>query len=833
MISFGLKGKIISSMVAIGALPLSLGMYFAYQQGTAQLETVIGASFEALSTETAGKIDMVVNEEIARHTQFVSNSLLISIVRDRLIEQNTRYLRLNDEGVNGLLETLEKQWFEGYGAVVHDITRGHVSDLLRQFISSNADMSWWHHASVRSGSAVGGGGGTHALFITDAHGALLASINRYPLYANYNETWWKDSFNGGRGRVHLGDVRLDPKLNEYVILLSTPIMDLLETNVLGIVHRVYDANDYFEPHINPTRFGKSGHVMLIDSEGVVISCPILPTGAAVDDRSLVSAATVSRAGWVKAGSDGHGGYDVSILGFAPLDGVNQMTRVLGTRQWHTMTWQASEELFAPMNHLLIWTASAGVVAMILLGGLGYYAASRIVNPIRRLQCSAVRIAQGELHEAIVINTGDEIEQLANDFNSMNDQLQKAFSGLEQKVDEKTREVIHLKEYNEKILMSVPDIIIIMTEDGLIEYVNVAFETMININSVDAVGKNFFDIMLGDKDSLESVRGEIRKLLHANIGNANVRLIASQCLATGDSLIGDPLDPSKDEAIPDRHGHEFSINNRVFQFECFQVTMPGEGTERIGFVMRDITEQRQLQEELIRAEKLAGLGTLTAGIAHELNNPLFGIMGLAEIIRDNDDFRNDRKHAADIVSHSRHMSSIIKNFAGYVRKGDADELVPVDINMKLDDAFKMAEMGLVSNDIQLERHYGSIPPVMAKPDEIQQVFVNIIKNGIQAMHGKGAMRLSTMLENGDVKVEIHDSGPGIPREYMSRLFDPFFTTKPQGEGTGLGLTIVYKIVRKYGGDVNFETENEDGTKFFITFPAGVATAGALEGGYKWH
>ena len=108
--TFGLKGKIISAMLAIGALPLSLGMYFAYQQGTDQLETVIGASFEALSTETASKIDMVVNEEIARHTQFVSNSLLISLVRDQLVTQNGRYYTLDDQGVTRLLDSTEQRW---------------------------------------------------------------------------------------------------------------------------------------------------------------------------------------------------------------------------------------------------------------------------------------------------------------------------------------------------------------------------------------------------------------------------------------------------------------------------------------------------------------------------------------------------------------------------------------------------------------------------------------------------------------------------------------------------------------------------------------------------
>ncbi len=809
--TFGLKGKIILAMLAIGALPLSLGMYFAYQQGTDQLEIVIGASFEALSTETASKIDMVVSEEIARHAQFVSNSLLISLVRDQLVTQNARYHTLDDTGVAHLLDSTDQRWAAGAGEVVRDVTGGQVADLLRRFI-----------ASVQVGGAVGGGGSTHALFITDARGALLASINRYPDYSNAHTPWWQYAFDGGRGKVRLSDVTLDPKLNEYVILLQTPIMDLADTNVLGIVHRVYDANDYFEPHIYPTRFGKSGHVMLVDSEGIVISCPILPTGASVDDRDLVRASTAGHAGWVKAGSDGHGGAETSILGFAPLEGLNRMTSALGKRQWHTMTWQASEELFAPMNHLLLWTASAGVLAMGLLGGLGYYAASRIVTPIRRLQDSALRIAQGELHEPIVIKTGDEIEQLANDFNSMNDQLQKAFSGLEQKVEEKTREVMHLKEYNEKILMSVPDLIVIMTEDGNIEYVNLAFEELVCQKSAEVVGKNFFDVLPGDKDGIEHVRGEIERLSCGSDDGRDAEPAAPHQPVTVGTLMADPLDPSREEPQPDRYGREVTIANRVFQCECFRVTMPGEGTERIGLAMRDITEQRHLQEDLIRAEKLAGLGTLTAGIAHELNNPLFGIMGLAEIIRDDDDPQSDKKHAADIVSHSRHMSSVIKNFAGYVRKGEADELVPVDINQKLDDSFKMAGLGMVSNDIQLERHYASIPPVIAKPDEIQQVFVNIIKNGIQAMGGKGLLRLSSASDNGTVTVTIHDSGPGIPREYASRLFDPFFTTKAQGEGTGLGLTIVYKIVKKYGGNIQFDTEEKKGTKFLITFPAG-ATA----------
>lgn len=805
---FGLKGKIILAMLAIGALPLSLGMYFAYQQGTAQLEIVIGASFEALSTETASKIDMVISEEIARHAQFVSNSLLISLVRDQLVTQNARYHTLDDTGVAHLLDSTEQRWAAGAGEVVRDVTGGQVADLLRRFI-----------ASVQVGGAVGGGGSTHALFITDARGALLASINRYPDYSNAHTLWWQYAFDGGRGKVRLSDVTLDPKLNEYVILLQTPIMDLADTNVLGIVHRVYDASDYFEPHIYPTRFGKSGHVMLIDSEGIVISCPILPTGASVDDRDLVRASTVGHAGWVKAASDGHGGAETSILGFAPLEGLNRMTSALGTRQWHTMTWQASEELFAPMNHLLLWTASAGVLAMGLLGGLGYYAASRIVTPIRRLQDGALRIAQGELHEPIVIKTGDEIEQLANDFNSMNDQLQKAFSGLEQKVEEKTREVMHLKEYNEKILMSVPDLIVIMTENGTIEYVNLAFENLIGRSSTDVVGTNFFDVLPDDKDGIEHVRAEIGRLSCGSENGHHADPVAPHRSVAVGPLMADPLDPSKEEPQPDRHGREVIIAHRVFQCECFRVIVPGEGTERIGLTLRDITEQRQLQEELIRAEKLAGLGTLTAGIAHELNNPLFGVMGLAEIIRDNDDPENDRKHAADIVSHSRHMSSVIRNFAGYVRKGDTDELVPVDINQKLDDSFKMAGMGMVSNDIQLERHYDSIPPVMAKPDEIQQVFVNIIKNGIQAMGGKGLLRLSSAAENGMVTVSIHDFGPGIPKEYASRLFDPFFTTKAQGEGTGLGLTIVYKIVKKYGGNIHFDAEEKNGTKFVITFPAG--------------
>jgi signal transduction histidine kinase len=246
-------------------------------------------------------------------------------------------------------------------------------------------------------------------------------------------------------------------------------------------------------------------------------------------------------------------------------------------------------------------------------------------------------------------------------------------------------------------------------------------------------------------------------------------------------------------------------------------LENENARRIGLIMKDITEVKDLLDQLTRTDKLAGLGTLAAGIAHEINNPLYAVMAYTEAITEQDSIPKIRELADKVLKRSKHMSSVILNLSGYARSTEMDEVREVDINERIDGATEMALMSSFSDDIELIKNYENVRPIIAKPEEIQQVFLNVIHNSVQAMDGKGKLEISSRQNGGNVVVQIRDTGPGIPKEHLSKVFDPFFTTREVGKGTGLGLNIVHRVVEKYGGNVQIESEVGQGTTVIISLP----------------
>jgi signal transduction histidine kinase len=232
----------------------------------------------------------------------------------------------------------------------------------------------------------------------------------------------------------------------------------------------------------------------------------------------------------------------------------------------------------------------------------------------------------------------------------------------------------------------------------------------------------------------------------------------------------------------------------------------------------MTGERRLQDQLIQAEKLEGLGVLTSGIGHELNNPLSGILGLGEAIRDESDAARMREHAGAIIERAKHMAGIIRDFAGSAHPEVAESRCEVDVNERLDHALKVVGLTNGVAGLAVQKHYGPVPRILAAPDDIGQVFVSVITNAIQAMKGKGTIDLTTEASAESITISIHDSGPGIPNAYLSKIFDPFFTTKAPGQGTGLGLTIARRLVMKYAGAIRVETAEGAGTTFILTFPS---------------
>ncbi|UCG77356.1 MAG: HAMP domain-containing protein [Nitrospirota bacterium] len=235
------------------------------------------------------------------------------------------------------------------------------------------------------------------------------------------------------------------------------------------------------------------------------------------------------------------------------------------------------------------------------------------------------------------------------------------------------------------------------------------------------------------------------------------------------------------------------------------------------------EIKRGQEQYIHTEKLASLGRMAAGVAHELNSPLTGIVTFAHLLMDRipEENKMDREDLEVIVEQAERCSKIIKGLLGFSRAMPAEKNV-VDVNDMIEHAINMiqnqAKFHNVEFDADLQK---DLPDIGGESSQIEQVFLNLFINAADAMNNKGSIHIQTSQIKVDgkpyVEIVVSDTGPGIPEEHLSRLFEPFFTTKPVGKGTGLGLAVSHGIIRKHGGHIIVKSLPGEGACFFVRLP----------------
>ncbi len=246
------------------------------------------------------------------------------------------------------------------------------------------------------------------------------------------------------------------------------------------------------------------------------------------------------------------------------------------------------------------------------------------------------------------------------------------------------------------------------------------------------------------------------------------------------------------------------------------------------VYRDITGQRLIESRMFHTERVAALGQLASGIAHELNNPLTSILGYAQLLLRRTAGSERDADAGRILKEAERASRIAKNLLLFARETKLERTL-VNLNEIVERTLELRSYQLRLENIQVELNLEPrLPPTQADAAQLQQVLLNLMVNAEQAIQqggGKGHIWLSTRLYSSDrVAFEVADDGPGIPPEIVPRIFDPFFTTKPPGVGTGLGLSILYSIVHQHGGAISVEDRPGGGMTFTVAFPiaAGVLT-----------
>lgn len=237
-------------------------------------------------------------------------------------------------------------------------------------------------------------------------------------------------------------------------------------------------------------------------------------------------------------------------------------------------------------------------------------------------------------------------------------------------------------------------------------------------------------------------------------------------------------------------------------------------------LRDITERKKMQEQLIMQDRLASIGQLVSGVAHELNNPLTGVIGFSELLLQRqlpDDIKAD---LTIINDEAQRTARVVKNLLTFARKQPQEKLA-IDVSEPLRSVLQMRAYEQSVNNIDVNSHFTPhLPQIMGNDSQLQQVFFNIVINAEQAMldtHKEGTLTVTTQRTGDFVLTSIADDGSGISLENMKRLFTPFFTTKEPGKGTGLGLSICQAIVTEHGGRIWAESESGKGTTFFVELP----------------
>jgi two-component system NtrC family sensor kinase len=234
----------------------------------------------------------------------------------------------------------------------------------------------------------------------------------------------------------------------------------------------------------------------------------------------------------------------------------------------------------------------------------------------------------------------------------------------------------------------------------------------------------------------------------------------------------------------------------------------------------LLEIKRHEDQLIQSRKMAAIGNLTAGIAHELNNPLNNIGITAEALIDEFDGWSKEeklKMLNTIATQVERAGTTVANLLDFTRR-DESSFEEVSVNAILNRTMNLVGNEISLNNIQLETDLGNnIPRVMGNAHNLQQVFLNLFLNAIQAMPDGGILTVRSYIDNGVVKIEVSDTGVGIPAENLDKIFDPFFTTKEIGKGTGLGLSVSYGIIKKHRGHVEVQSEVGRGTTFSVTLP----------------
>ena len=797
----GLRKKIVSTMVVMAILPVLLGLVVTSWQGTTELRKAIGNNFEGLAKEAASKTDLGVQKEVAE-LHFLGDSIEIQ-------------------------ETLQ-------GALSLSPISAKTDPPS---VSADPKLSAFLERAIRLPENQPN---LQSLIITNNVGLRIASSSETAGKRFYvgDETWWKESARGEKGAVYISGIyQQGSGSSDFLFDIALPVLHKETGRFLGVLKASLYLKPFLQPFIYPIRFGSTGHAMLIDSAGVVLICPILPTGSHVADPALLERITADHSGWVTAHNDGHGGTN-SIIGFAPVSAVNQLISPQGGKQWHSFIRQEPKETYEPVQSLIRTVFTYGSLLVGLTGAIGFVVAGKLVYPLLLLHEGAEHIRKGDLGYRLQIKTGDEIEALADKFNEMAEKLSESHATLEQKVLARTRELQAINQIATTANQS-------LELQGLLD---TTLEKVVEVTGFESGHVEIFDpkenrLLMKSHFGLSS---DLLDQLHA----ADNRLISTEVIDTRAPVIleqnGDPeaTHPLMRAGYQTLIAFPIQSKNKIIgvftlasrterSFTAQDLQLLSSIGNQVGTAVENAhlyLKEQETVEKLMEMDRVKS--EFLSNISHELRTPLTSIIGFSEILLDRlaGELTPDQEsYVRNMNTSGQHLLEIINNILDLSKiKAGRMEVHPHLFSLRT--LLETIQQTIIPMTYKKGLHFDlsieeGLDTVHTDEGKIKQILLNLLGNAVKFTPAKGAIQLHVRAGRlgraKAVEMTVRDTGIGIPAYALNRIFDEFQqidgSYTRDYPGTGLGLAITKRFVDILGGEISVESQSGVGSTFKVLIP----------------
>jgi two-component system, NtrC family, sensor kinase len=402
----------------------------------------------------------------------------------------------------------------------------------------------------------------------------------------------------------------------------------------------------------------------------------------------------------------------------------------------------------------------------------------VIKPLKRLSFAIQKIKEGNLKERIAIQSPKEFADIANSFNEMTNRIQTS--------------IHEVKESNQSLVLEQAKLSTIVENvaDGL--FVIDTARTLLSFNK-----------------SAERITGYSRQeVLGMKCGTLFNHSLCQQACPL---LKSDKILTNMETDLVTKDGRKLLIS--ISYASLYDMDGKFSGSVQ---TFRDITEMKKRQDFLRQTEKLAVVGQLASGVAHEINNPIGNILGYAQLLAEESPAKKPKQRIDVIIEQARKCKDIVNGLLDYARSSGSDPS-EIDLNQIVQKVITLLEYQSEKKNILIKKQMSSLPLIYADGKKIEQVVFNLVLNAIQAIENSGEIHIQTGLDQEEIFLFIADDGSGIQEDIQNRIFDPFFTTKPVGEGTGLGLSICTGIVSELNGRIEVAAKKGRGATFKVYFP----------------